>query len=202
VVQNNIMSVDLELVDEDFREIQRAAVLRSCSSTDGVQFLNNIFDFSGLTMKDVNLGLAETPNRPFIDCPLQSFENNIIYNYDETLVRSDLLPVFKNNICAGSLTDCGTDKGNVASDPKFNTDYSLQTGSPGIDAGSTALVDSDLDRSRNDIGAYGGSWSIGQFDAQRDPAATGPYLYPLIDASKSAANGAVKVKFVSYPRLK
>ena len=55
--------------------------------------------------------------------------------------------------------------GNIAEDPLFTDaeagDYTLGAKSPAIDAGSTDADDVDPDATRNDMGAYGGPFSIG-----------------------------------------
>ena len=94
------------------------------------------------------------------------------------------------------------DSNNVNADPLFNADYSLKDGSPAIDAGTVDEYASDIDLTRNDIGVYGGSWNIGQYDVQRAPGATGPFIYPVLDAQAGIANGELKLKLISYPRLK
>ena len=40
-------------------------------------------------------------------------------------------------------------------------DWTLGSGSPGVDAGPDASGYADVDGSRNDIGVYGGPFSIG-----------------------------------------
>jgi hypothetical protein len=60
----------------------------------------------------------------------------------------------------------------------------------------------DLDRTRNDIGAYGGPWSIGQYDAQRDPSYFGPYVYPLFNANASFVNGQMQIRAIGVARLR
>ena len=64
------------------------------------------------------------------------------------------------NAC-GLLTDPVGVNGNLADDPLLETDGSLGSGSPAIDAGPEDAGYEDIDGSRNDIGAYGGPFSIG-----------------------------------------
>ncbi len=62
-----------------------------------------------------------------------------------------------NSSVASGLDDPRGTDGNIDSDPDFDTaagDYSLQSGSPCIDAGDPALTDPD--GSRSDIGVHGG----------------------------------------------
>ena len=64
------------------------------------------------------------------------------------------------------MTDATGADGNIDDDPTFtawsddddysNDDLSLGSGSPAIDAGSTASVYDDVDGTTNDMGAWGG----------------------------------------------
>jgi len=109
----------------------------------------------------------------------------------------------ENNLChANYHHECGTNP--VTEDPQLvdRIDYRLAATSPAIDAGSTSPVLADLDRTRNDIGAYGGSWSIGQYDAQRDPLYFGPFVYPLFEANGSFVDGKLQVRAIGVARLR
>lgn len=109
----------------------------------------------------------------------------------------------ENNLChANHHSECGTNP--VTADPQLvdRIDYRLSATSPAIDAGSTSPVLADLDRTRNDIGAYGGSWSIGQYDAQRDPLYFGPFVYPLFEANGSFVDGQLQVRAIGVARLR
>lgn len=108
-----------------------------------------------------------------------------------------------NNLCFGNIgTSCGTAP--VAVDPQFidRIDYKLDVTSPAIDAGLVDPLLADLDRTRNDIGVHGGPWSIGQYDAQRDPLYLGPFVYPLFEANSSFVNGQLQVRALGVARLR
>jgi len=89
--------------------------------------------------------------------------NNIISNawfgiayYDGTLNNS------YNNVYGNSSNwyDCSPGTGSISEDPLFVNEaiynFTLQPGSPCIDAGNPAVEYNDTDDSRNDMGAYGG----------------------------------------------
>ena len=81
-------------------------------------------------------------------------------------------------------------------------DFKLANDSPGIDAGLDEFYLADTDRSRNDIGAYGGPWNIGQFDVQRESTNNAPYIFPLIDFSDGGnfANDQLKVRAIGIAK--
>ena len=69
------------------------------------------------------------------------------------------------NISYSNIKGGWEGEGNIDLNPLFvdpsNGDYSLQSGSPCIDAGNPSSEYNDTDGSRNDMGAYGGpkgSW--------------------------------------------
>lgn len=70
------------------------------------------------------------------------------------------------------------------------------------DAGPPDYGLADLDRSRNDIGAQGGPWSIGQYDAQRQPSSLAPFVYPLFKADSSIFDGNLEVQALGVARLR
>ena len=108
-----------------------------------------------------------------------------------------------DNLCFNNSDNtCGSDA--ITEDPNFaNTStYALTADSPAIDAGPTSPFLSDLDRTRNDIGAYGGPWSIGQYDAQRDPLYLAPFVFPLFDANSSFVDGKLQVRALGVARLR
>ena len=74
--------------------------------------------------------------------------------------------------------------------------------SPAINAGPDDFAFADLDRSRNDIGAYGGPWNIEQYDLQRDPLNYAPYVFPLFKANSAFSDGSIEVRALGVARLR
>jgi len=115
---------------------------------------------------------------------------NVCYSARQTSFRS---------ATAGA---CQTSYGNHWQDPKLQdlVDFRPAADSPAIDAGPEDFAYADLDRTRNDIGAYGGPWAIGQYDAQRDPTNFGPYVYPLFKGG--VAGGELEIEAIGVARLR
>ena len=106
-----------------------------------------------------------------------------------------------DNLCYNNKNNrCGSSP--VTSHPQFENDLHLAANSPAIDAGPIDFAFSDLDRTRNDIGAYGGPWNIEQYDAQRDPNNFGPYVYPLFKADSAFTDGSIEVRALGVARLR
>lgn len=206
VFKNNVFKIDLtnfngfatSEVNPGIEDLYRIMV--SYYHDENHYFYNNIFDMSGLTIVQPG-SLLDDPG-PMFDKTVGAFENNIVANYNETIFDEINAENVKYNLGFNNAGQFDTNNVNLNSNPLFNSDYSLATGSPAINKGSPKLYFSDIDRTRNDIGAYGGSWNIAQYDAQRADGAQGPFIYPTIEAQQGVANGELKVKFVSYPRLK
>ena len=52
------------------------------------------------------------------------------------------------------------------------------------------------------MGVHGGPWSIGQYDAQRDPNSLAPFVYPLFKADSSIFDGNLEVQALGVARLR
>jgi hypothetical protein len=149
---------------------------------------------------DVELGMLDTQ---------LVFTNNIVIGnsypaLDEGVTYSQF--ELTNNLCQGILpanNNCGENQ--IVANPSFNnlTTFTLNPNSPAIDAGTEGVRYLDLDGTTNDIGAYGGPFSIEQFRVQREPGRTQPYLYPLINSQDTLnANGEIRVRAIAVARSK
>ena len=133
---------------------------------------------------------------------------NIIINYESTSATpinvTSVSAEVTHNLCFNSTGACPAGVGNLNEDPRFVdlVDYELDVGSPAIDAGPPDDGLADLDRTRNDMGAYGGPWSIGQYDAQREPGNVAPYVYPLFSTDTYLSNGVMEVRALGVARLR
>lgn len=203
-LKNNLFKIDLTHFSgfDDAGTLEHIALLRGSSSGTSLNsyFYNNLIDTVGLDIKQKADGVTDLG--PMIINELAAFENNIVVNYNDDLVADNAKATVKYNLGFNNAAEFDSNADNINADPLFNTDYVLNPNSPAIDSGSPGLQFSDIDMSRNDIGIYGGSWRIDQYDAQRADHALGPFVYPVIEAQSSVVNGELKLKFVSYPRLK
>ncbi|NUQ82597.1 MAG: right-handed parallel beta-helix repeat-containing protein [Bacteroidetes bacterium] len=113
--------------------------------------------------------------------------NNIIANNTaggiDRVVNSDVWAVndvnllynnVYNNAGGNYLNGFSAGYGSLAADPQFTNaaggDFSLNSGSPCINAGQPSTSFLDLDLTRNDLGLYGGSWSFAQYFNNPDGA--------------------------------
>ena len=93
-----------------------------------------------------------------------SIINNIIANNsgNGVYMRNIDPQISYNNVFANgaNYTYCSPDIGNISENPRFvapsSGNYVLRTDSPCINVGRPGSADSDLDGTRNDMGAYGG----------------------------------------------
>ncbi len=127
---------------------------------------------------------------------------NIITDNCENNHDHDAIVQFTHNLCSGDAICPNTD-GNLNADPQFIdlTDYRLAPTSPAIDAGPPDFGLADLDRTRNDIGVYGGPWSIDQYDVQRDPQSLAPYVYPLFMGG-IVSGGELELRAIGVARFR
>lgn len=200
VYKNNVFKIDLTNFTgfTDPEKLERIALLTSESKFD--YFYNNVIDFAELAISQPAQGISDLGEMVIKE--LGAFEGNIVINYNDDLFSAVASNNVKHNLGFNNASLLGAENDNIEADPLFNTNYSLKAGSPAIDAGPVDEYASDIDLTRNDIGVYGGSWNIGQYDVQRAPDATGPFIYPVLDAQAGIANGELKLKLISYPRLK
>ena len=162
------------------------------------QVVNNVIDGSELSQMYVSSAAIYATGW---------ISGNIIVDFQRKAIESGAGSSVGNNLCFGNGTDCSPTNGNLNADPLFvdRVDYRLNTGdprSPAIDAGPDFLTTADLDRTRNDIGAYGGPWSIGQYDAQRDPTYAGPLVFPLVEASTGLNAETLNIRALGVARLR
>ena len=80
-----------------------------------------------------------------------------------------------SNKIAGGVINIG----GIGSDPKMNSDYTLQPGSPNLDAGPPDARFNDRDGSRNDIGMFGGHNFIPNGKTTNKPIVLGLDLAPV-----------------------
>jgi hypothetical protein len=85
-----------------------------------------------------------------------------------------------NNLWGSNKTAGGViNIGGVGSDPKMNSDYTLQPGSPNLDTGPPDARFNDRDGSRNDIGMFGGHNFIPNGKTTNKPIVLGLDLAPV-----------------------
>lgn len=130
---------------------------------------------------------------------------NIIWN----LNRNAFYPIIglgsveiTNNLCYENLNNASCGSSAITTDPLLDADLKPTAGSPVIDAGPDDFAFADLDRTRNDIGAYGGPWNIEQYDLQRDPLNYAPYVFPLFKANSAFSDGSIEVRALGVARLR
>ncbi len=165
------------------------------SNTTVARVFNNVVDAGAITttMSTSSYGIIA----------YGEVSGNMVINLTAGNMRGITGSGVENNLCFGNYSsDCGATP--VTTDPTLvnRIDYHLDAASPAIDAGSVNPFLADLDRTRNDIGAQGGPWSIAQYDAQRDPQYLGPFVYPLFEANSSFVNGQLQVRALGVARLR
>lgn len=195
-------------------------------TAQNIHVRNNIFKFSFVSLGSNNYSYKS--NGAFLNISANSTAVREVIN--NTFILDNPKPngtkppfvsisgptYFYNNICTGSdvaslysdtangfgeYNACNPGLDSVTGDLALNTDYSLGEGSVAIDAGKPDLRFNDVDGSRNDLGAFGGSFSIDQFNRQREAGNLEPFVYPLFVTDGSTTAGSVAVEVISAARL-
>jgi len=103
----------------------------------------------------------------FSPTSLIKVQNNIVINSSNTAFTPSTVTQSDFNCFYNNPANVYPGTGNITSNPMFvnqgSGDFSLQSGSPCVDAGSPTPQEFDLDRTRNDMGVYGGSYSWANF---------------------------------------
>ncbi len=136
--------------------------------------------------------------------------NNVVVNTTRDLVGftnayAETNSVVEFNLCDNVIAEmCGADD-DVIGDALFvdNDDYMAAAGSAAIDSGDPDGVFNDVDGTRNDLGVYGGTFPLDQYDVQRNDGRLEPYLYPLFEPKKAvSSDGKLNVRVVGLARSK
>lgn len=138
-------------------------------------------------------------------CGAGLLQGNIFLQLLTPTVQCNTPPTISNNICHLMLNGGECTGGDYLNEDPLLVDFQdfrPLASSPVVDAGSPEVELSDLDRSRNDIGVYGGPWRIDQFDVQRDPLNFAPYVYPMFSGSSAFSGGTLDVKAVGVAKLR
>jgi hypothetical protein len=189
LVASNVISPEVADGAGDIRGIWKPL------TTGSMHVLNNVYYRND----------RATDNTPAIEITGPGrISGNIVVGHHASTTIWGFPATVSHNICYNNDADCGTDDGNLASNPKFvdTVDFKLDVSSPGINAGPVEYQFADLDRSRNDIGAYGGPWQLGQYDAQRNSSLLAPYVYPLFDTNSAINDGNIHVRSLGVARLR
>jgi hypothetical protein len=168
-----------------------------CTGSGYANITNNV-------IRDKPLGTVTTPHPLYSSSSFSRVSGNIVTDFVNAPNPIDIISAdsdVSHNLCFNNSGDCPAGNGNLNADPQFVdlVDYRLAPNSPAIDAGPPAYEFADLDRSRNDMGAHGGPYSIGQYDVQRDPANLAPFVYPLVN---SAGGGILEAQALGVARLR
>ncbi len=183
-----------------------ANVVDSC--TIGMSFMNcNVSSLNRLIANNVITNCPTGMSFPSGGQDWQAvFHNNVIHNSTTVSVTGTVGTNgstfnFYGNIlsnCAGNVSlnndvwdyNCifssGTVPapgiGNFTSNPLFvnpsGGDFNLQGGSPGINAGAVAFIYTDIDKTRNNMGVYGGPYSLTNFPTNANPKVIDLLLSP------------------------
>lgn len=154
LIQNNLFSNNIKAAEYQggiYYNGQGSSLITS-------KFLNN-------TISNCQYGVLLTSL--FTTSTLITVSNNIIINSSNTAFTPSTVTQSDFNCFYNNPVNVYPGTGNINSNPMFvnqaGGDLSLQSGSPCIDAGSPTPQEFDLDRTRNDMGVYGGSYSWANF---------------------------------------
>jgi len=192
LISGNIVQI---FVNPNNAYLDYSAGIHSASGT-AATIINNVI--SGGTKRNTGISLSVSSAKVY---------GNIIENFNTaiTVNSSTYLADIGHNICFNNGTNnCNSANGNLAVDPKFvdRTNFRLAADSPAINAGPPDNTFADLDRTRNDIGAHGGPWSIGQYDIQRSTDNRAPYVYPLFDINSSLSGSDLRIRALGVARMR
>lgn len=155
-------------------------------------------------------GIPTNPTRQgsalHVTAPISEITGNIITHWisdDDACYITSNPAQTSNNIWHDYSGNC-PQTNNMSTAPLFidESDYLLELHSPAIDSGPVDGKLSDLDQTRNDIGIYGGPWSKGQYDIQRNPNNLAPFVYPKIMPDTFFNGGIFEVKAIGVARLR
>lgn len=190
---------DYKILANKIENCGRAIVFGGNSSNTNFAVSNNL-----ITNCPIGINMAYGWSGPLFSGVIS---NNIIYNSTNRAVLNEqgisgsssiyfYSNIFSDN--AGTLSfpssvwdyNCMYNSGavpspginNITSDPLFinpgSNDFKLQAGSPCIDKGHPTLLFSDVDRTRNDMGNYGGSYTMSNYENLSGPKVIGLFTSP------------------------
>lgn len=139
-------------------------VITNCPT--GISFSNSGQDWQGIFHNNVvynattsAFGGTTTPSGSSF-----SMLGNIAMNCGGNAAVNNAIWQYNCFFSAGNVP-AGT--GNISSDPLFvnaaGADFNLQGGSPCINTGHPAFIYTDTDKTRNNMGAYGGTYTLNNF---------------------------------------
>lgn len=190
---------DYKLIANKISNCGRAIVFGGNSNNTNFVVSNNL-----ITNSPIGINIAWGWNGPLFNGVIS---NNVVYNSTNVAVLNEqgisgsssiyfYSNIFSGN--AGALSfpssvwdyNCVYNSGavpspginNITSDPLFanpgSGDFKLQAGSPSINAGHPTLLFSDVDRTRNDMGIYGGSYTMSNYENLSGPKVINIFTSP------------------------
>ncbi|MSQ02075.1 MAG: hypothetical protein EXR71_09315 [Myxococcales bacterium] len=158
-LRGNVSTVNEDDHPEDLIALVNTVLEGSYAATYGGALIrNSVIDGGSFSFT----AFAETPGTPVV-------ENSVFMNTTCAISHDAATATIRNNAFVDTTASCtgnilvGLD-GNIDGDPDMvdaaNGDYHLNSGSPLQDAGVDEWDYEDIDGSRNDIGAFGGHFSM------------------------------------------